>query len=594
MPERKKPKVDEFTNNWMSEIRYGIEYRKRYSTRNQWDIYRRYYRGDWAPGIIPINKVFSYGRTLMPRVYFRAPRVTVTPTRPDMIYHAKVVEAIDNLLIKEVMLKKTLKKAILDAYLCGVGFIKLGYDSEFGYIPEQSVTESGETVTQYSRKEKSEKIEYSQMVKPGMPWALRARPEDVIVPWGSEDEDSLPWICHYYLRPLKDIKEDQKYDSNKTKDLQGTRNPTLDQEKRSKAFRPRSEQDKGVTFAELFEIRDFKTRQIMTFCENQLLLSDEDVLQTKEGIPWEFIIFNRDPEYFWSIPDAHIIAPLQEELNTTATQTARHRAIALLKFLYKKGTVTKDELEKCMSGLVGVAVGVEQEVDNLQNAISTLQPHIPPELYRDMAQQIQAMREVLGFSQNQEGAFSPYHGKTATESMIVSESSEERTDERRDIMADVLVNIIRKWNWFLFQFWSEAKVVQLVAPDGEPAWIQYTGDELEGDYILSIDAESGMPISRSLKYQMGQDLMKTFNGDQLIDQITLRQIHLDNYDIIDPRAPKLLQPTFAGRPELVSAERQPAPITGGGGKGSAGGRKGSSPSRPEEFAAFRQRMEGRK
>jgi hypothetical protein len=593
MPDKKK--IDDFTNSWMSEIKFGLDYRKKYSTRSSWDTYRKYYRGQWAKGIIPINKIFSYGRMLMPRVYFRAPRVTVTPSRPDLIWHAKVVEAIDNLLIKTIMLKKTLKKAILDSYLCGIGCIKLGYDSEFGYIPSQAVAEGGETVTQYSTKEKSEKIEYSQMVKPGMPWALRARPEDVVVPWGSQDEDSLPWVAHYILRPLDDVKQDQKYDRTKTKGLQGTRSPTMGNDVRSRdAFRPRSERDKGITYAELWEVRDFKTKQFMTFCEDEMILSDGDALQTRGGIPWEFIIFNPDPEYFWPIPDAHIIAPQQEELNDTASQVSRHRAIALLKFLYKKGAILKEELEKALSGNVGVAVGVEQEVENLQNAITTLQPHIPPDLYRDMAQQIQSMREELGFSQNQEGAFSPYHGKTATESMIVAEGFEERVDERRDITADVLVNIIRKWNWFLFDFWTEDKVIQIVTPQGEPAWISYTGDQLKGEYLLSIDAESGMPISRSLKYQMGSELMKNYNGDQLIDQIMLRQINLDNYSIIDPRIPMLLQPQFAGRPEEVSAIRQPSPITGGGGKGSAGGRKGSSPQKPEEFESFKKRMELRK
>lgn len=591
MTTTKKAK-NEYVSDWMAQIKAGIEYRKKYSTRAKWDIYRKYYRGQWAPGLVPINKIFSYGRMLMPRVYFRAPRITVTPSRPDLIYHAKVVEALDNLLIKEVMLKQTLKMAILDSYLCGIGPIKLGYDSEFGYIPEQDATGSGETATQISRTEVNEKIEYSQMIKPGMPWALRVRPEDVIVPWGATDVSSLPWIVHYILRPLDDIKQDQKY--RNTEKLQGTRSPSVDKDVRAReAFRPRSEKDKAITYGELWEIRDFKTRQIITVCEDEILMSVPDELQTSEGIPWEFITFNPDPEYFWAIPDAHIIAPQQEELNEASTQTSHHRRIALLKFLYKAGAIDKVELEKFLSGAVGIAIGVK-DVENLAAAVVTLQPHIPPDLYKDMQNQIQAMREELGFSQNQEGAFSPYHGKTATETMTVAEGFEQRVDERRDIVADVLVSIIRKWNWFLFKFWTEERVVQAVTPEGEPAWVQYTGDELQGDYLLSIDADSGMPISRAVKMQMAGELMKSFGGDQLVDQITLRQIVLDNYSIIDPRVSKLLQPGFGGRSETVSTTRQPMPITGGGGKGSAGGRKGSSPQKPMEFEQFKRGGQGGK
>jgi hypothetical protein len=585
-----KQKKDEFTSHWMTQIKSGLEYRKKYSVKDKWETYRKYYRGQWAESIVPINKIFSYGRMLIPRVYFRAPRVTVTASRPDLIWHAKVVEALDNLLIKELMLKQTLKMSALDCYLCGIGAIKLGYDSEFGYIPEQSVTDGGETVTQQSTTEEGERIEYHETIKPGMPWALRVRPDDVIVPWGSSDAQSLPWVAHYILRPLDDVKQDQKY--RNTADLQGTRAPTMGEDARTKeSFRPRNEREKGITYCELWEVRDCKTKQILVFSEDKLLMSVPDALQTQEGIPWEFVVFNPDPEYFWPIPDTHIIAPQQEELNATSTQTSRHRAISLVKFLYKQNALDKEELAKMLSGEVGPAVAVK-EVETLASAVMILQPHIPPDLYTDMQSQIQSMREELGFSQNQEGSFSPYHGKTASESMIVAESFEARVDERKDIMSDVLVRIIRKWNWFLFQFWSESKVVQIVSPEGEPAWVQYTGDQLKGDYMLSIDADSGMPVSRALKQQLSGEMFKALNGDQLIDQVLLRQIVLESFSMIDPRVPQLLQTQFAGAPQMLSADRQPSPATGsGGGKGSGGGRSGQTPQNPVEFDKFKARME---
>ena len=132
MAKSKKPTKDEFATQWMDHIKAGIDYRKEYSTRNEWDKYRKYYRGQWDDRIVPINKMFSYGRMMVPKVYFRAPRVSITATHPDMVVHASVVEAIDNLLIKEIMLKYTLKRAALDTFQCGVGPIKLGYDSQFG------------------------------------------------------------------------------------------------------------------------------------------------------------------------------------------------------------------------------------------------------------------------------------------------------------------------------------------------------------------------------------------------------------------------------------------------------------------------------
>lgn len=587
MARSKKQNKDDFAGDWMTQIKAGIEYRKKYSTRDNWDKYRKYYRGQWADQLVPINKIFSYGRMLIPKVYFRAPRVSVTASHPELFWHAKVVEALDNLMIQHMMLKYTLKAASLDTFLCGVGPIKLGYDSEFGYLPEQAFDDSGETASQASMTEEGELIEYHQNVKPGYPWALRTRPEDVIVPWGAETQFNIPWVAHYILRPLDDVKQDAKYKN--TENLQGTRTPTMIQDIRGQSsFRPRHSKDKGTLFCELWEIRDAKTRSVVVISEEQTLINTKDALQTGEGLPWEFISFNPDPEYFWSIPDAHIIAPQQEELNATVTQTSRHRSIALLKFLYLRGALKQEELDKFLSGEVGPGVAVDG--DSLAGAVETLQPHIPPELYRDAQAQIQAMREELGFSQNQEGAFSPYHGKTASESMIVAEASESRVDERKDIIADTLIRIIRKWNQFLFKFWDEAKVIQIISPKQGPVWVEFTGDEIKGDYMLNIDADSGMPVSRALKSQLGGELFKAMNGDPLVDQILLRQIALEGYSLVDPRIPQLIQP-MQGMPGQMEGEiRQPDPVYDKGRSGGKG-RQGSSQSQPEEFEAFRNRME---
>jgi hypothetical protein len=571
---------NEFADNWMEAIKHGVSYREKYSTCKHWDSYRKYYRGQWAAGLLPVNKFFSYGRMLVPRVYFRAPRVCVTATRPDMVFHARVVEELDNLLIRELMLKYTLKMSVLDAFISGVGPIKLGYDSQYGYLPDQAITEDGETATQVSRSDSTRLIETCQMIKPGLPWAIRVRPEDVIVPWGSSDPYSLPWVAHYILRPLDDVKQDQKY--RNTDKLVGTRSPEMAGSSKNLGFRPSSERVKDQDLAELWEVRDFSRRRIYTFCENELLMSADDILQNEAGPPWEFLHFNPDPEFFWAIPDAHIIAPQQEELNDTNTQAAKHRAIALLKFLYKKGALTREALESLLSGDVGPGVEIQGD-DPVSAAVLMLQPHIPPDLQTACQVQIQAMREELGFSQNQEGAFSPYHGKTASESMIVNQAFEERVDERKDIMGDTIISIVRKWNWMLFRMWTEEKVIRIITPQGEPAWVKYTGDQLQGDYLLSVDVDSGMPINRSLKLQMGQELFKSANGDPMIDQVGLRQILLDNYAIVDPRVPGLLQTQYAGTPEDLAGIRQPNPAFGGGGKGSGGGRQGSSPAQPMEF-----------
>ena len=227
----------DFVEEWLGRIKTSIKLRQRFVKYNNktWkevcEDARKYYRSDWKSDVIPVNRVFSFGRSLIPAIYFRSPRVSVTATKPELVMHAKVVEAVDNYLIKKTKLKKTLKTAALHAYLAGYGPIKLGYDSEFGFDPSLAVDEDTATATQYARQE-SRDIEYHSNVQPGMPWALPDLPENVIVPFGYRDPESLPWIAHRILRPLEDVKQDQKY--RNTKDLQGTRTIDLvDSDKRS-------------------------------------------------------------------------------------------------------------------------------------------------------------------------------------------------------------------------------------------------------------------------------------------------------------------------------------------------------------------------
>lgn len=540
-------------DRWTKRIEAGKAWRKKVSDQDKWVEYRKMYRGAWKDDIIPVNRVFSYGRSMLPRVYFRAPRVTVTAKKPDFVFHARVVEEIDNWLIRELFLKQTLKKAALTAYLNGIGPIKLGYDSEYGYIPEQAADQDSATATMHSKKD-DRKIEYQVGVRPGMPWALPELPENIIVPFGYATPTSLPWIAHRILRPIEDVKQDQKYKN--TKDLKGTRASSIHDIKKAEQSFPGLD---DILLAELYEIRDTSEKRMITISEQTVLLDRPDALQI-EGLPWEFIIFNEDPEYFWPIPDVKMIEKHQMDLNLTSTQQKQHKAIALIKFLYLKDAIKETELDKFLSGEVGPAVAIDGE--SLANSIVPLQPHVPPDLYSDKADRINEMRETLGYSENRAGVFKGGTPPTAAETMQVESHGNERDLERRDAVGDTLVNIIRKFNQYLFTFWTSERVIQIAGPDGAKQWVSYTGDQLIGEYSLEIDPDSGFPISRVLRHEMGTALLDKYNGDKLIDQVRLRMAHLQNYEWVFPGISQLLNMVDPNMAAIVANQRQPNSIPG--------------------------------
>jgi hypothetical protein len=584
---------DPLVQKWIEEIKLGEEYRKKYSQKDKFDTYRKMYRGDWSKDILPVNRTFSYGRSMIPRTIFNAPRVCVTATRPEMVPHALVVEAVTNWLIRETKIKKTLKTAALHAYYAGVGPIKLGYDSEFGYLPDQAVDKDSGTVTQVSRKS-GDLIEYNTNVKPGMPWGLPMLPDDLVTPWGYKDPDALPWVAHRILRPLADVQADQKY-AARAKDLKGTKQIEL--AGRRSVFSRDSERP----FVEMYEIRDLKTHEIIVMAENTIILQERDILQV-EGLPYEFLIFNEDPEYFWGIPDVKILEPQQLELNEVRTQESAHRKIALIKFLAQKGAFSPGERERFLSGDVGAWVETAEGVEVISNAIMTLQPHIPPDLRVAAQSCIEDMRESMRFSENQVGTYARKQNTTATEAGIVQGGFAEGMDDRKDIMSDCLAGIVKKWHQYIFTLWDKTKVIPIVGPRGEQYWIEYTGQELKGEYYLRIDPESGVPISSNLRRQLADGLLKTYGGDQLMDQVGLRQHHLAQYEDVAPGISALVQSPVGTPEQMAAGIRQPNPAFGAGGSGGSGNPPGTNqgggtpipgPNSVVPFEKFKEQM-GRK
>lgn len=545
------PKEDNLAKTWEQRVKRGVDYREKYGRSADWKDWRDAYRGKWAPNIVPVNRTFSYIRSSIPRTYFRNPSLVVTPRRPEFTWRARLIESIDNYLIRETDLKHTLKTAILQAAITGTGPIKLGFDSEFGYVPDQAITSDGETITQQDTKDGS-LIEYNQGVKPGLPWALPALPETVIVPWGYRIGQAMPWIAHKVIRPLEDVKHDQKYNSFR-KELQGG----FTRDKDASIDDPLMKDD--INYTQIIEIRDFKRKKIISICESMTLLEVEDALQI-EGMPWEFIIFNEDPEFFWGISDVGMLFPQQEELNDIRTSASRHRKIAGLKFLYLKGALDPKDLERIVSTEFVPAIGIQGE--SLANIIMELQPHIPPDLMGSSQMIEQDIRETMGYSSNQSGEFAGrMTPPTATEVNKVSEGSGIRVDERRDIVADVMVNILRKWNQYIGKFWETEQVQHIVGPDGIPVWVSYKGSDLVGEYDLLLDPDSTLPLTKQLKFSQSMQMFQMFNGDQFTDQMKLRQMVLKNAAHIDPNYEMLQSPQQ--NPNPPTNEMMAAMIQGG-------------------------------
>jgi hypothetical protein len=353
------------------------------------------------------------------------------------------------------------------------------------------------------------------------------------------------------------VQADQKYDRKARSELKGGFSVDASSTNTLSAFKTG---DAKGRFCLLKEIRDFKSGRLIVLCEEKVLLNIKDELQL-DGLPWEFLVFNEDPEHFWPLSDVKMFAPQQKEINEIRSHAQRQRKMALLKFFFLKGALKPEDLEKFLSGdMNDIGAGIEVNGDSIAQAVEAFTPSTNNDLLiRELLQTANDMRDVIGFSQNQLGEFAPQHNKTATETNIVNQSANIRSDERRDVVIDVFSNIIRKWNQYIFKYWSTPRVVEIVGADGFQYWVQYTGEQLRGEYNLLVYPESGMPVTRELRQNVAKIMYDTFNQDPMIDQVGLRRMVLQQTDMIDPGWQQLLRPM----PGMMPMGPGMAPMVGG-------------------------------
>ena len=489
---------------WQSLIRQGMKFQESYGDSKNWERYKKYYRQQFKSNVVPVNIVFAMLRSLVPQVYFRNPKIVVTPTRPGLLpeLNARVIQRVDNWIIREIGIKNQYKKMIQDAFLCGTASGILGYDSEFGFDTAQAEN-SSLTLSSYS--DSGDKIEYNSNVSPGMPWFLRARPEDVIYPWGCTGADSARWFALRIMRPLEDVKKDSKYSN--TKNLKGSFIPTIttaDGDKQLYNPNDGASHENTTEWVELFECHDVATGKVyvLTMQEglDKFLRSDVDEMQI-DGLGIETITFNPDSDYVYGVPDAKIIEPQMLELIDIRTQSQKHRRINILKTLVRKGVMTQADMQKVLSSDVGAFAEVESE-GVLSDNILNLNPGVSG-ILQDLIQQgviaKEDANEIVGVPRTAQGA---YQGKThisASETNRVASSFGIRLDERRDIISDSILRVIRRVNQIIFTRWTSERVTDIIGPDGAKWWIKYTGPQVRDEYAITIELEDSAPLDTETK-----------------------------------------------------------------------------------------------
>lgn len=508
---------------WDDQLKAGIKFREENTSFERWDTWRKMYKNDYTTATMPVNLFYAFLRSMVPRVYFKDPGVSITARKPgpEHVALATIMQRVDNKLIRQMKMKQTMKRATQNTFMFGTGCVKLGFGAQFTPTPEKGATiapiENAETKIPW-------RTEYRAGVEANMPWVASVHTGNLIVPKDVAEYEEARWVCHHVSRALHDVQNDERLNKKARSQLQATKKVTTPSGTTVKGSHPSMPPGAElIEMVDLYEIKDMQTGKVLVLAPESLsedyLFFEDDELQFL-GSPNLFpMIFNQVDDVFWGLPDSVVLEPQQREMNEVRTQIMKHRRVSLVKMLVGKNSMTQEEIDKLLSEDVMAAVQIS-DID----AVKPMQiSQIPQDLLQASQQIWEDVRQVFGFSKNQSGEFNSRRGDTsATEAAIVRQAAEVRLDERRDAMADLLTEVVTAMHKIIFDKWTEDQVIDVAGPDGRQIWVKFSGKVLAGgQYEIKIDPDNAVPESRESRQQKALVLYQQLKMNPLIDPIRL-------------------------------------------------------------------------
>lgn len=560
-------------DKWRGRIKLALSYREADGRKTAWKNMKKYYRNMFDPSIVSVNLIFSHGRQLIPFLYFMNPVVECSALQRGFERKAKILEALNNILIQKMRVKEQLKLIIQDTYLYDYGIRKVGYDAEFGYDPTGSIIKElmGELGVEMDEELAKE---YNTFILAETPFFLRVPPTRFVVDPDTEGPglETSRWIVEDFYRPLEDILEDDRYEIKEKDKLQASHQvQTFGNSvvlspvkyKQPGAGQTGIQSRSDVDRLHIYEVWDKVERRVMVLAEGYpgFLREQKDEWNLLNFFPYDRLCFNPVSDEHYSVSDAMYIEKQQVELNDIRTQEMSHRRKENLKILTTKNLLSPEAKSKIEKGIVAPIIETNAASGQLQQNIMALTPNMSRDIFQ-AADDIRAdMREILAFGQNQLGQ-EMGRRKTAREATIIKENVELRSDERRDIVADFLTRTIYDISKLACKFLDVDDIVRLIGEEGRE-WDNK--DFSEDMYAIKILSNSTLPMTKDLYRQQLQQLVQMFGQDPLINQVELRRLFLDSFEEFDTSRILLQQPDYTqsldfrpGKMKVEGKEQQPA------------------------------------
>jgi hypothetical protein len=484
-------------------------YRQRIDASRQWrkqegfdaiwrrmlDLYRgRHYENYSDEDRLLVNIVFSTVNVIAPSVSVNYPKITVSAVKPENAPQAVIAETVVNYWWRYNDIRSQFRRAVKDMILFGHGWIKVGYR----FVEEQAVGSEDDISDPLEGGEGSS----ATVITEDAPFAERVSVFDVFVDSDATSMHDAKWIAQRIRRPIREVKTDPRYSKSAREKVEVAAVARYSEDPSK-----RKVHDKSYGYAEIWEFYDIKAKTMCVFADG-----GEQFLIKPTRMPYSFghpfvMLSNYDvPDSFYPIGDVEQIEPLQKELNETRSQMMNHRKRFARKYLYKESAFDQVGRGALESDDDNVMVPVISD-EPLGNVVANFPALInPPEFYDQSNLIVGDIERISGLPEYMTGGVSEIR-RTATEVSAVRDAANARTADKLSIVERAISEVGYRMVALCRQFMTGEKVARLTGKDGEPIWVTYDRDYLEGEFDFEVVGGSTQPNNDSLRKQTALQIM---------------------------------------------------------------------------------------
>lgn len=471
------------SKKWRKEEQYDAVWRRLL------DLYRgKHYDHYSDEDRMLVNIVFSTVNIISPSISVNFPKITVNAVKPENAPNAVIAETVVNYWWRFRDIRSEFRRAVKDMILFGHGWMKVGYR----FVEEEMVgledeISQGDSPTMEST---------NTVILQDSPFAERVSVFDVFVDCDATSIKDAKWIAQRIRRPLSEVRADKRYNKTARENVEMMAvSRYSDDPSRRKVY------DKSFGYAEIWEYYDITSNMMCVFAEGS-----DNFLVKPMRMPYAFghpfvMIRNYDvPDSFYPIGDVEQIEPLQRELNETRSQMMNHRKRFARKYLYKESAFDNYGRQALESDEDNVMVPVTGD-ENIGGVVAPFPALInPPEFYDQSNLITNDIDRVSGVTEIQRGGTSEIR-RTATEAGLIQDASNARTSDKLAIVEFAVGEVGRRMVALARQFMTGEQVARLQGKDGEPVWVQFDRDYLEGDFDFEVVGGSMQPTNESFRRQ---------------------------------------------------------------------------------------------